>query len=562
MLFRRILTILSLALFFTGLNIGKAYAQAPTGGTTPGCRPQVWMCAQTTQLDDFRINLKATGLPSDTPIYVVCGVTTPEGWVYTTGSDTHDQTLCMGNKNYTSLSSGLPNPPLPYTLSVAGGNPVTAVEGNIDVTVRSVSTGNATNHTCMLAYVTDPIETAEPDRRANSLQYESLSIFARPAACTTVRQDPFGRVFDAQTLKPVSGVQTTILDSTKKTLVLPGVKNPVTTLSDGLFNFVVEAGSYFLKTPLAIATSVHENASLAYSNILASYDTAVTEKQGETKQVDIAVTGSSRSPVLELMEQGVMQMGRQTRVTGKASWPLTQIEVKQTETLSQAQADKFGYFELNIDNAKIGADTPLQIILTEVDLTTDPKTAKIGGDEETTEVDPIPTYLEGFAKDITGREIPFATVRVMLTSTDTLYFQTTADDKGFFSISPRSLPIISFYLEFTPPNSLSRQKVTIPQFSQSNREYLVNEDINLIAGTKAGVAVDPVLMVGGVPTTAVNPSTAPASQTKDSGNTVIFIIVILIMIILSALGIFFYWRKKRQSGETTSIDSTSNTNVV
>ncbi len=538
---------------FLFLTFSVANAQVPTGGTNPGCRPQVWMCPEIKQLDNFKINIKASGLPEGSDVYVVCGVTTESGWVFTTGNDQNDQALCMGAKNYSRLSSGSPKPPIPYTLSVAGGNPIRPVGGNIDVTVRAISTGNATSHTCMLAYITDPVETAEPARRANSLQYESLSIFARPTACLTVHQDPFGRVFNATTLKPLPNISATILDNLKKNLNIVGVVNPVTTLADGLFNFVVPAGSYFLKTPLAIASSVHKNASLAYDNILSTYDSPVIENEGETKQVDIAVdTADARfAPVLKLMEQGTMQLGRQMRFSGKASWPLTKVSVRQTAgSLASGQADKFGYFEYNIDNTKINAEEGLTIVLEEVDLTVDSKNVKPTGKTAEVVVDPVPTYLEGFAKDSAGNLIPLAAVKVKLTSTDTIYFETTADDKAFFSISPRNLPIIPFYLEFTPPNSLTKIKATIPEFAISNKEYLAEKQVNLMAGTIAGEAVDPVLAADfAVPTQALrqNPNSEGAvkSTVPSSAKLALAIIIIILIIIFSGLA-FFVIKKKQE----------------
>ncbi len=64
------------------------------------------------------------------------------------------------------------------------------------------------------------------------------------------KNDPFGIVFDSQSLEPLPNIKVTIFDKNKNKYFLPGLTNPQTTLADGLFNFLVEPGVYYLSTSL------------------------------------------------------------------------------------------------------------------------------------------------------------------------------------------------------------------------------------------------------------------------------------------------------------------------
>jgi hypothetical protein len=91
--------------------------------------------------------------------------------------------------------------------------------------------------------------------------------------------------------------------------------------------------------------------------------------------------------------------------------------------------------------------------------------------------------------------MPLATVRIVLDNTDVVYYETKADDKAFYSISPKFLPILPYHIEYSPANVVPAPantiKVTLPDFVKKNKEY---HDANLIkpmTGTKNGVQVDP-----------------------------------------------------------------------
>lgn len=381
-------------------------------------------------------------------------------------------------------------------------SPTTTSNGNLEVYVRPRSV-NVQNHTCFFVAKTTPsvvgrdeTNVAAGSKDTDSLTYATFRTQGEPAACLSVRADPFGRIFN-DALKPVPGAVVNIYDFNSKALIkMPGVPNPVVTREDGMFNFNIEPGTSYLTANLTNTevTKVHPNAVLAYSNIY-KYGDPIVETLNNPEQRDIPVQGGLQ-PVLKVMGFSHLQLGEQTRIEGRASWPLTQVNVMQgTVSIAQQNADKFGGFSFFIDNGSIDPSQQLRLVLTEVDMTQG--TPVIPTNPRTIEriFDPIARYLEGYAYDKAGRLMPFATVRIVLDNTDVVYYETKADDKAFYSISPKFLPILPYHLEYSPANVVPEPantiKVTLPEFVKRNKEY---HDTNLISpmkGTKNGVQVDP-----------------------------------------------------------------------
>lgn len=537
-------------------------------------RPQTWVCPAITKytgslnpgnlplgtgVENPRLRIQASNLPTDKDIYIVCGIDTGSDIKFTTGSDSLDESLGFGKKNYTKLHQ--PRQcyyAYDYSLYIDGPNPRKTPDGKIDVVVSS-SSCSVQQHTCMLVYENAP-EIIDQNR-GNTLQLGTLRFSGSAQSCLTVKQDPYGRVFDAASLKPVPQVNVTLLDQSKAQASIPGTPNPVSTIEDGIFNFLVPAGTYFLKTPLT-QTTAHTNASLAYSNLY-TYDAAIVEQLGKAEQRDIPVVMPSASqPRLTLINYGQLQLAPKTRLEGRASWPLTIVQVIQgTTTLATQQSDKFGYFSILVDNTSINPTQQLTMQLVEVDLTTDAKNPKTGGATVGKSIDPIPSYLEGYAYDSAGQILPFAAVKVKLTMSDSVYFQTTADKNGFFTIAPRFLPIIGYYLEFTPANTLQNIKVTIPEFAQKNKAYHDTEDIHIIAGTKAGKYVD--ASIAGEQKKQTDSDTTKQAQnqesqqpTKSPNSPLGFIIMFIVIVIAIVSGYIIIKRRHEEQTDNSSIPPT------
>lgn len=116
------------------LVVPSVQAQSPTTVASPSsaCSTTVWMCPATTDLDaghigPHRLRLEASNLPTKNPVnglpvdvHVVCGISTPDGDLFTSGDSQTDQRLCIGEGTLAKLK----NRPYEYKLSyLSGTNP-------------------------------------------------------------------------------------------------------------------------------------------------------------------------------------------------------------------------------------------------------------------------------------------------------------------------------------------------------------------------------------------------------------------------------------------------------
>ncbi len=506
-----------IVLFLFALCIGygvPALAQegAPKPTTsspeTPACPPVVWMCPEVASLNpesDGMVGYRiiGRGLPTNPDgtkiqVYVVSGIQTPDNYYLTTGKSSTDETYCLGKDTLASMRDKFGY----YFQSRSAQNPITPNEyGEIDMHMMPITT-LIQSHAFFLMWestvdVTGGNNEGQQARSGGTsgLEYEDFVFTSAPAQCASFRSDPFGRVFNEQ-LRPVPGSIVSLYDNATQALYkLPGVPNPVTTQEDGVFNFNIEPGTTFLKTNLVNnPLNVHQNASLAYSNIY-TYGDPIVETAGKIEQRDIPVTGGG-IPVLKLMNYGHLQFGSEVKIEGNASWPLTIVDIMQGKvSLAQKQSTKFGRFTFFIPSESIDPAQQITIKLTEVDLLNDPNVPKVGGVEVEKTFDPIPSYVEGYAYDKTGTLMPNAIVRVKLVQSDQVYYQTNADTNAYFVVKKQYLPIIPFYLEYTPQNATPSEtvsrKVTIPEYAEENTEYLEREKIDIMRGSIDGVPIKP-----------------------------------------------------------------------
>lgn len=531
--------------FYAPFRLQPTYAQQ-RNVSAPACENTIWVCPNVTDLGAnnngyHTLKLNASGLPTrdpanDTPIqwYTVCGYDDPQrGQVFSSKDKEIDRQLCLGEDTLDYMTRPVTYRGRQYAnwgMEFLNGSasPTTTSNGNLEVYVRP-HTFNVQNHTCFFVAQTSPNVVGRDDtnvsagsRDTDSLVYATFRTEGEPAACLSVRADPFGRVFNER-LKPVPGAVVNVFDySSKNGIDLPGVPNPVTTHEDGMFNFNIEPGTSYLTTNLTNTdvAKVHPNAALAYSNFY-KYGDAIVETLNKPEQRDIPV-GGGLQPILKLMGFSHLQLGEQTRIEGRASWPLTLVDVLQGgRSIAQQNADKFGGFTFFIDNGSIDAGQQLTLRLTEVDMlaagtpapANNPKTLERS-------FDPIPRYLEGYAYDKNGKIMPFATVRVVLDISEVVYYETKADVQAFFSIGPRFLPILPYHLAYNPANAVPTPgntiKVTVPEFIKKNKEHLMNNVIDPMKGTKNGGAVDPGAYVKNKKQQNTNPDTA--DNTSQNGN--------------------------------------------
>src|SRR3989338_11705736 len=160
---------------------------------------------------------------------------------------------------------------------------------------------------------------------------------------------------------------------------------------------------------------------------------------------------------------------------------------------------------------------------------------------------PILSYVEGYAYDKTSAAIPNAKITVKLKADDQVFYQTTADDTGFFAIYSNNLPFFEYYLEITDPVVGIPVKQTTTEFVTLNQDYITSEDLDLIKSTQGGSSIvnpetgDINTIINSIPTPIV--TTQP--EAKATGQTLAIIVLLIFLIIALITGVFYILKKRK-----------------
>lgn len=347
--------------------------------------------------------------------------------------------------------------------------------------------------------------------------------------CVSIAWDPYGRVFDPQSLEPIAGAKVTLYvkkgsDWKEVTAAdVPGgaIINNQVTLEDGQFSFVVPDGDYKLVTnPPAVAdiAQVDPNYAKAYSDIYPALTGEVIQQRGAIQHRDIPVVASSSSTpkmmeyFYETNSSGVITL------QGRVSHPLSRIiagSAKEStanpgtktpyRTIGVFYADKFGNFKIQLDqNTFEKTDEYIEVFsdieIQKVDLRDNTQVRRNGSNvlnwladyllgiwdkatvqaqakTTTIKFEPIPQYLEGYAYDSANKPIPNARVGVYLTYSNKPYSETTADVNGYFRFTAEYLPSTSYIIKYTNSSGATVTAST-SKFLGQNQKYMAKNKIN------------------------------------------------------------------------------------
>lgn len=526
---------------------------------------QWWYCLTPKLITQYDATVSGTGLPIDTDIYIVeCRLKKDGGYNCTTGVKEYDSLLNVEG-SFANVVDIMPSP------------------------IYRTSTGNLTENEIKIhdegpdAYqdqfyffgVVLEEQLPEPITPQVSAFYKSQQIATLPSTssvpaneiekCVSIWWDPYGRVFDAKSLEPLPNTKVTILDESKKFISSPQVRNPIFTLIDGIFNFLVQEGTYFLQVdPIAgyIFSSnpnLNPNYTKAYKNIYKPdepiYELIDTEEERakgrpDPEHRDIPLDPGNNLPYESCpknMVYGVSRVGYYTRIAGRVSHPLTKLTVSQGDkVLLSEETDIFGKYELNINNKLITSTELIIVTFTKVDLT--------GADREfpdcnfSVEFQPVLPYLEGYAYDENGNIISNAVVSIILDSTKKTLYKTTADSEGFFKVYPHNLPIFSYKINVVNPINGKSNIWTASDFVNQNNKYLIDNKINLQVGTKEGRPVKGVFISDIIPTSQSEKKADDSSQSPNPDMTRLVkirgLILTIIIFVFLIIGVVFYFIKK------------------
>ncbi|MBI3620427.1 carboxypeptidase regulatory-like domain-containing protein [Candidatus Roizmanbacteria bacterium] len=537
--------------------------------------------------DDHNLQLKVSGIPKGQKVYLVGCTQTNNDFKCTAGDATTNAAVAALGFNLS------PDPT--HEFAVAGGNPPVATDGTITANIHS-STPNGTAHAFYGVYAGSSLTIVG---NASSLQYGTFQFNQDASKCVSIRWDPEGRTFDTVSLEPLPNATVKLLDGQKQLLAIAGINPVLTTLVNGAFSFFVPNGTYYLEPQAAgyqfpvTASDINANYAKAYScdqSLLNNYSIynqpyPIVE-QNKVVHCDIPLKpisgiGYRSLPVTVTYEQSAIPNSTVTKYAGQVSHPLTTVTLLGQTTRIQTvktTADKFGFWEVLLDNKKLpetlpGVPDPLIISYTKNDLAAvtasffDRMIARISGDvpflveaqnisTQAVVFEPILKYIEGYAYDKAGAAIPFATIKVKLKMSGGSQYQTTADAAGFFKIEPQYLPLFSYYIEVTAPNSTVPIVYTTSQLAAANKTYLAKNKLNLATATKNNVPI-----YAAAPTTAPAPTSAAGFMANQLGKNnpaafagettkanMILVGLILFLLLLAAGGGLYVYLKKKKDG--------------
>lgn len=437
-------------------------------------------------------------LPNHDTIIVEC-ISTDEGQQCTTGDDGLDQQLYGGSQISAGLGysfEGLTDENGATVSQPIPGNPT----GTFTPVIWQDSTPDSHERRWLGLNLVQP----KPDIEMG-LGGEQLGTFDFEFAlkkCANIAWDPYGRVFDSQSLEPVAGASVTLLkqrDTGIFTYVNPrdpnditggALVNPVITKEDGAFSFVVPDGTYKLSVQKSGYTfpSFYSNVDFkkAYSDIYPEQTGSDIVQAGAIQHRDIPVDSES-VPVLtpaKIMEYSYEsdKIGDVT-VQGRVSHPLSVVsfysvmpdESNQGATtryrlLTTVRADKLGRFSATIDQSTFdhevgeafGEVEPASVNLRDMSQNAPGKVLKL---------EPIPSYLEGYAYDKQGNPLSNAKVSVVQNFSKKAYYETTTSSDGYFKVNSDYLPFYPYRLTYSSAQS-GTVDVSTSKFLTDNARFI------------------------------------------------------------------------------------------
>jgi len=208
--------------------------------------------------------------------------------------------------------------------------------------------------------------TAVDAGTAGGQQQGTFTFETASKKCVSIQWDPFGRVFDSQTLEPIPNASVTLLFKKNSAFVMMtpadllggSITNPQITKEDGQFSFVVPDGEYKLvvnPSPVTTIANVHTKYTTAYYDIYPALTGEVIVEQGGAQHRDVPVPTRNTNTQAKIMDYIATQGQGIIYVQGLVSHPLSTVttRIKRVYTNpvreemrngSSVQADKMGKF--------------------------------------------------------------------------------------------------------------------------------------------------------------------------------------------------------------------------
>lgn len=429
--------------------------------------------------------------------------------------------------------------------------------------------------------------------------------------CIEIAWDPYGRVFDTKTLEPISQATITLMKKNDLKIYnpmtsddVPGgyINNPQLVKENGQFNFVIPDGTYRLDVqaqgyifPYSIST-INSNYQKIYSDLYRGEDIVqkgrMVHRDIPLDPIDNQPVGKNPAKILGLFQTA--GTSGNTIINGSVTHPFALIKAYCKKTTggkgtfnTSVQADKMSDFKLTFDPYKCDRDQGEMYGIIDVESVDLTQTGfdklltwienllfkNVLADSVTSYVfDPIPTYIEGYAKDNNGKIMAYTKVGVYGIGDSRPYRTVTTDENGYFRIASDNLLSSPYELRYLPAVGKT-VTVSTTKFISSNLSVIKKNKIDLssykpakvvLAAEKAVLKPTPTVAQKTTTnnrnntfsrTSATTTNGLPFQQSNSQNNQkqtqsylTVIIVIILTLILAAVILIWIYLQKKNRAG--------------
>lgn len=458
------------------------------------------------------------------------------------------------------------------------------------------------------------IDSTDPGQKQATLSFPDLS-----DTCQGVTWDPEGIVFDAQTGIPLGDVSLAVnyskvaagpfvkATSGLDAVLPPGTENPLMSTAAGFYRFYGAEGYYTIIPQHAIYQHMTGKQVTIPAGVAKIYptnknyysdSTPIYEKAGtrQVKNIPLIVKSGQQRPqfvfqvlssIINTTPRGVVE------ITGRVNAPATlvleicsnlsgipncrdrkeyapgaggpspdnnfsyNISAKQTE-LQPGENYKVSFEPMTVNPVQAKTST----IMKHIQKILGALVPEVSAQESQVSftVEPIPTYLEGFAYDSTGHTIPNATISIYVSFSPRPLYQVQANEKGFFRITSNHLPKNPYTVTYTTSEG-NLITVTTSQFLAQNNEFMLVEKVNpyqyVTESTNPRATITPTFEPRSADSTKVMPdsmaktqvSLTPSADQPAQANTSPYFLIFMGITGLAVAGVAvtLYMMKRKSS---------------